>query len=219
MPDHQGKPQAADAPPAVAPPPAEIGTLISADTVGRRGWGTSGAAVFVLVGLAAVAVAVWVLGDQSSRRPTMSPAAVAGVVAISVGALAAVCVFGLRRQRAVTYVGEAGIASYTADRRGGLRKRQVLLFNDCRELFTGSTRHYTNGAYTGTTYFYRWDGVIDGRGATLLKLSGRYHSKKGDAQGARSVLLRQPGRAGVEPGAARPVARRSWTRSGSSSFA
>ena len=191
--DHQGNPRAADAPPPVAPPPPEVGPVLSIDTSPRRRLGRGGPWVvaltivvvpLVLIPLSALTFALAPGGHDHVRRrgePPPPPASAVGPVVagvIDVGVVVGVAwllVRLFRRSPSTTYVGADGVALFRGDRQGNVRQAQVLRFADAAELFTGSTRHFYNGIYTGTSYAYRFEG--DGR--TLFKVAGKHNSKAG----------------------------------------
>ncbi len=56
-----------------------------------------------------------------------------------------------------SFVGTKGLARYDINgSRSALPKESLLLFADANNLYTSTTRNYTNGVYTGTSYRYRW---------------------------------------------------------------
>ncbi len=76
-----------------------------------------------------------------------------------------------------TYVGQLGVARYYCRGRRENITGNMFLFADATELRTSQTRHYYNGAYTGTEYRYTW---TDFHGQRVFNISGRYHSAKGN---------------------------------------
>jgi hypothetical protein len=177
VPDHRGTPLPPDAPPAVAPPPPEVGPLLSADTVTPRATSTvGGIALLVIVGAVLIGVFVAATGDKHAAHPPLSTEATLVLLVLAVVACIGIAQMFMRSRPGVSYVGRDGVATYTANGKGEIRKARVLPFANAAELFTGSTRNYTNGVYTGTTYFYRWHAPGGGQ---LLKLSGSYRSKEG----------------------------------------
>jgi hypothetical protein len=75
------------------------------------------------------------------------------------------------------YIGKEGAVKYTVKGKPGSQaKGERILFAQAAELRTSQTRKYVNGAYTGTSYNYRW---TDERGRPVLNLSGTYNSKEG----------------------------------------
>jgi hypothetical protein len=56
-----------------------------------------------------------------------------------------------------SFVGVKGMAKYDiSGSRSALPKENLLMFDDAHSLYTRTTRNYTNGVYTGTTYSYKW---------------------------------------------------------------
>ena len=58
-----------------------------------------------------------------------------------------------------TFVGKKGVARYKCSGNREQTSGEVFLFEDATELRTAQTRHYTNGAYTGTNYTFTWTDV------------------------------------------------------------
>jgi hypothetical protein len=97
--------------------------------------------------------------------------AVAGLLA------AGVAVFVTRFRHRCSYVGREGIARFhCAGDTDSFRTAEVFLFRDAAELRTSQTRHYVNGAYTGTDYVFTWTDVA---GQQRYVLRGRYQSAEG----------------------------------------
>jgi hypothetical protein len=77
-----------------------------------------------------------------------------------------------------TYVGRDGVARFTCNgSRDNVSGEEVFRFRDAAELRTSQTRHYYNGAYTGTSYSHTWSDV--GRRPRYV-ISGRHKSEKGN---------------------------------------
>ena len=177
VPDHQGHPPAADAPPPIVPPPADVGPVLSADTVVRRSASTAGsAAALVVIGGLLIGLLVILTTDDAAGRRRFSPAATGWLIAAAVAVSVVVGLLAFRRRTGVSYVGGDGAAVYRGNAKGAVGQAKVLRFTDAAELFTGSTRHFTNGVYTGTTYQFRW---ADPAGRTLLKLKGTHKGRDG----------------------------------------
>ncbi|MCB9949829.1 MAG: hypothetical protein H6824_02475 [Planctomycetaceae bacterium] len=159
-------------------PPPEIGELLSAHstlTVGKEPMAPTPRLVIGLV----VAIVLWLglWGIMYSVDPSNG-----GLGHILGGALGLIG-FGITYavtgfKHICTFVGKLGMARYTIK---GSREaepiEELLEFDQAVDLFTGLTRHYTNGVYTGTNYFFRWEGR-DGR--SLLNLTGTFHSQDGN---------------------------------------
>jgi len=160
-----------------APPPPEIGELMTAYTNmrqtdepwtpgARAGWaGVGGAigifiAVIVLVAARARVVAAFIL----------FPLVLGGI-----GALIAWFCTGFKRF--CTYVGREGVANFMCEgNRDTLTRQEVFCFRDALELRTAQTRHYYNGAYTGTAYTFTWTDIS---GVVRFAINGRYKNEKG----------------------------------------
>jgi hypothetical protein len=156
----------------VAPPP-EIGLLLSAFSTLRRGrkpW-PIGARVGLLVGAI-------VSGVLSAVFFAFGRQGVLAVLAAVLTLVAALVVWLVTRfNHRCTYVGQLGAARFTCH--GGRRnvRGRVFLFAEATELRTAQTRHYYNGAYTGTDYRFTW---TDFHGGRVFHLGGRYHNAAGN---------------------------------------
>jgi len=69
-------------------------------------------------------------------------------------ALGVVLPWALRRRRS-SYIGQQGLQEYVKYHLTG-PKLSVVRFADCMQLQVARTRHFYNGAYTGTSYSYVW---------------------------------------------------------------
>ncbi len=77
-----------------------------------------------------------------------------------------------------TFVGRDGVAKYTCTgSRDSVTGEEIFRFRDAAELRTAQTRHYYNGAYTGTSYTYTWSDV---GGRKRYVITGRHKSEKGN---------------------------------------
>jgi hypothetical protein len=82
-----------------------------------------------------------------------------------------------RFKHTCSYVGREGVARFQCSGdRDNLTLREVFLFRDAAELRTSQTRHYVNGAYTGTEYAFKWTDVA---GHVRYVWRGRYRSEAG----------------------------------------
>lgn len=161
-----------------APPPGEIGAVISAHstlTAGQRPWSLPMRfAIAAMPTVVAGAAVAWVqshyfhLMDEPLRT----------LIAVGVGVFVFAIIWWVTRFRhTCSYVADLGIARFTA--KGDLHRApqaEILVFADASDLRTEQTRQYYNGVYTGTTYAYTW---TNSQGEKLLKISGTYQSKKG----------------------------------------
>ena len=77
-----------------------------------------------------------------------------------------------------TYVGENGVAKYFLKKnRYNQPTGELFEFGNANAMYVETTRNFTNGAYTGTTYNYRW---VDQYGKNLYRLNGSYSNKNGE---------------------------------------
>jgi len=162
--------------------PPEIGEIVSGYSTLKKdqqplGWGKrlaiAGGAALVIMLLVEILIVPNV--EARIRGGWRIGEAIAAVSA----ALIAVACTGF--SHTCSYIGRAGIIRFTLKRnRDEMPRIELLPFAAATELRTATTRHYTNGAYTGTSYNYTW---TDNSGRKLLTLSGRYHSKEGFPKG------------------------------------
>jgi hypothetical protein len=75
-----------------------------------------------------------------------------------------------------TFVGRDGVARYRCQGHRDNVTEDVFLFRDATELRIGQTRHYVNGAYTGTNYAFNWTDVNRYK---VFSLTGTFHSEVG----------------------------------------
>lgn len=175
--DHRGEPlaQGMDF---FAPPPTEIGALKSAHSnlkQDERPYEPGNRLAMTLgLGIAGAAGGWWFQRYLEVRDPSWQfgwPAL--GFLGLAIGAWLAT-----EFSKTVSYVGQQGIARIRCKKtRDEVVSQDVFLFEKAVELRTGQTRHYTNGVYTGTTYFFNW---TNQGGKTVYTLQGRYQSEKGD---------------------------------------
>ena len=159
-----------------APPPLEIGKIISAYSTILRNKNPNPPLPRVIAALALGSLAAFFawMGLQDENNPAILGMGV--LVAGSLGAMLGYMI--IRKTNVCTYVGENGVARYNIKNLNDTpRQSDLLRFADVAELRTRQTRNYYNGVYTGTTYNYTWSG---GSGNRPFTLSGTYHSSKGD---------------------------------------
>ena len=172
---HSGQPIPSDMDFFEAPHPS-IGTVISAESTLKtsdRPMPSSRRIQFISFGAAAAGVLLYALFSVIEVELTAGPLLALLLVAAIAGTI--IYVFTRFRHRC-SYVGECGIVEYKLHGpRSGKPKSEMYLFSENADLFTASTRTYTNGIYTGTSYQYRW--ADNNRHA--FKMVGRYHSQKG----------------------------------------
>lgn len=77
----------------------------------------------------------------------------------------------LLRRRRSTYVGQEGLQQYVKYHLMG-PKLTTLRFADCMQLSVSRTRHFYNGAYSGTSYRYVW---WDRQAKNAFTIEGRYN--------------------------------------------
>jgi hypothetical protein len=161
-----------------APPPAEIGPIFSAYSTLRTGvrprpprfrLGLS----LLLGGLALLlTVALVAAAEPDGPVPYLLWPTLAALLAGGAAWLLT------RFKHNCSYVGQEGVARYRcAGDRNNLTLAEVFLFGEAAEVRTSQTRHYVNGAYTGTDYTFTWTDVT---GRVRFAWSGRHNSKAGN---------------------------------------
>jgi hypothetical protein len=199
VPDHTGRPNRSTAD-FFAPPPPEIGPLVSACATlkaGDRPFSPEARALIILLaaggaGLAGLAFALipWFVSGGLPPAPFLVfwmtvPSAVGAAVAWVQTRFAHTC----------TYVGTRGLARYRcAGRRDRLIERSVFLFKDAAALRSAWTRRYRQKVYQGSDYAFEWLGP---RGEVLFRVKG----PRPDWLDADEVLryVRQGGQGNVNP--------------------
>ena len=77
----------------------------------------------------------------------------------------------------LSYIGTEGYATYSlSGSRQATAKGQICEFAKAEELRVNTTRHFTNGIYTSTTYDYSW---YDASNRKVFSLNGSYSKKDG----------------------------------------
>ncbi len=160
-----------------APPPAEIGTVLTADSSLKTTTKAKTLPVRVSLALLGFAGVSSVLLLLLSRSPLhniidLTP------LAIFPGACAGIAVLWVTRfSHLTTYVGTLGVAQIRLS--GSLSaspSTSTLLFAEASHLFTKAVITTVNGVYSGTMYRYRW---ADEKGRTRLHLVGSHNAKNG----------------------------------------
>ncbi len=150
-----------------APPPAEIGEIITASStlpIGKKPMSTVNR--FLLAGFVG---SLAVVGLNLAGADTIWQV-------LAALALLPVALWFTRFKHTVRYVGKQGIAILTTKSRPDrVSRSEVFLFQNANELRTGQTRQYVNGVYSGTSYSFNW---TDAAGKKVFKLSGTYHGEK-----------------------------------------
>jgi hypothetical protein len=158
--------------------PPDIGPVVTAYTTLRQGvepW-TPGSrlGLTACVSVAAAAVAFFIVNliePDSEFWYFFWP-----LLAAAVGA--AIALASTRFKHTCTYVGRDGVARFTCTgNRVNISEAEVFRFRDASELRTSQTRHYHNGAYTGTSYTHTWSDV---GGRKRYAITGRHKSEKGN---------------------------------------
>jgi hypothetical protein len=174
IPDHQNQPRAAESE-LFAPPPAEIGQVLSAESnlkAGKRekSFFARMTMVCLIAGVPAFVLA-WIAENQRPNDRFVLNV----IAAITAIVLAAATWFMTRFKRRCSYVGQDGVALF--ELRGSRESQptlQLLRFADAAGLKAAQTRHFYNGVYTGTTYDFRWTDAVGNR---IFKLAGKYNGK------------------------------------------
>lgn len=155
-----------------APPPPEIGEIISADSSLSRSKQTTQAqeriknCMFWAAGGAVGGCVIAFLAEI----PVLICALICTIIAAITGFLVTQYFYQC------SYVGEHGIALYNLKgNRSAPPKTQIFLFKEGQNLFTQQTRNYYNGVYTGTTFNYWWSRLS----GPEFRIKGAYRSQKG----------------------------------------
>ncbi len=156
-----------------AAPPPEIGEIITADSTLRVNKRPMKAATrLVVAGLAGWAVAMVVYLITSANH--VEGELIWQILAFLPTAL--IVWFVTSFSHTCSYVGKLGVARVKCKgNRDRCKPFEMFLFEDASELRTGQTRHYHNGVYTGTNYYFHW---TDAAGNRRFKLSGTYRGEK-----------------------------------------
>jgi hypothetical protein len=156
------------------PPPAEIGTVVSAYTSLRKGVRPRGALVCVLAaaGLATVGLVLgWSVMLLIEPKDSTAGPCVGGILAL-LGALSGWAL--ARFKHACSYVGREGIARFVCTgSRDHLTVKEVFLFRAAAELRTSATQRYSSGVYQGTDFRFDWS---DRAGQICFQITGTYRS-------------------------------------------
>jgi len=170
IPNHNGEVLPEDAV-FFAPPPREIGRVLSGYTTVREGqrpmstgvrvaWVVGSTAVTLLMGLSLMFI------DRAFVL--LSPVfALAGFL---------ISFLATRFAHNCTYVGVDGIVRLTCKGSFKNLREEMFLFEDADELRTKQTRHYVNGIYSGTQYEFNW---TDPDRRHVFKLRGGHRSEQG----------------------------------------
>lgn len=180
VPDLAGKPRPADRV-FFAPPPEQIGPLFRAESslrVGKRPFALLTRVLWVLASLipGIVFLVLWFVAGNQNRPEYAVAWCLSALVAFVLGPVLAL--YFTRFRVSCAYVGQLGAIRYTL--RGDLQAKpttEALLFEQAAELRTAQTRHYLNGAYTGTHYTFNW---TNPQGRRVLLLKGKHMGQNGD---------------------------------------
>jgi hypothetical protein len=160
-----------------ADPPEEIGPVLSAHstlTTVKRPWSPGVRLIVIgvsgLFGLAAGSAIVLFAMPREPFWEVFWPTLAALLVVI-------VATLVTRFSHTCSYVGRDGIAKFKCSgTRDRVKQSELFLFRDATYLRTGQTRHYHNGVYIGTQYFFTWS---DSNGRKVHTIGGRYKSAAG----------------------------------------
>jgi hypothetical protein len=186
--DHAGQPLRRDAD-FFVPPPAEIGPILSAyssltrDTKptplpARAGIAAGAALGGLFVGV--LIVAMFQVGNEFWLFLWPVGGGIAG------GIIAWYCT---RFEHSCSYVGREGAARFVCSgSRENLTSREVFRFRDAAEIRTAQTMHYTNGAYTHTSFSSEWTDV---GGRSRYTIAGTHKSKENNPPSGNSYHFAQ----------------------------
>ena len=175
LPDHSGQARSLEVE-FFAGPPAEIGTVKSAESTLRPGGQPKPLQVRLLI--AAVLCGLIMLGAHwVSRGADAAERMTLLILGMAFGAGAVLITFWATRFKVTcSYVGEQGAAVFTLKgRRESKPSARVLLFANVAELRAQQIRQYVNGIYTATSYDYTW---TDPAGQKLWRMKGSYRQRK-----------------------------------------
>jgi len=171
-----------------APPPQEIGRVITADTTLSRddlprsassiGTRTRLIALIVFLVVSALVILPFIFATSADKEVKVSNVIRILGLAFLVGGLVAVFVRTImdkahkNKLPSCSYVGANGIVRYTLKGcpEDGATP-EVLLFDKAEDLLTRETRMHVNGVYQGTNYQYDWR---NSAGDSLLAVKGLY---------------------------------------------
>jgi len=151
-----------------APPPPEIGEVLNAFSSLKRGRRPLSAAakgaILFLPGIVTLAALSYTKAVDDIWQVVIF------IVLFVIGW------FFTRFAHTCTYVGKDGVARIRCKRdRENITQQEVFRFRDATELRTSQTRHYHNGAYTGTGYDFAWTDDQDRR---VFRCNGTYRGEK-----------------------------------------
>jgi len=165
-----------------APPPAQIGKVLSAQTTLRVGQKPRGLAARLLGVMVSVG-AGWVIGKLITLALPSGDAAWWGKAVVASGVLVGLMFaagwLALSRFRHVcTYVGEEGLARFKLS---GARSRppeaQVFRFEQATFLVTQGVRHFYYTVHAFTDYHFIW--IDDAAGRRVFEIKGAHASRQG----------------------------------------
>ncbi|MCA9088902.1 MAG: hypothetical protein KDA90_09745 [Planctomycetaceae bacterium] len=160
-----------------AAPPTEIGELVSAFSTLRTDKDAWNPTVRMIIALV-IALLLW--GGTWFALKAMDPGndVVGNILGGILGLLGLALVYYVTSfKQSCSFVGKQGVARYTLrGSREAEPKEELFEFTEATDLYTGQTRHYYNGVYTGTQYFYRWENA---QGRKVFNLQGTFNSQAG----------------------------------------
>ena len=161
-----------------APPPPEIGPVVSACSTLKKRRQPFSYAMRALIGLAAGAammlvaeILLRVLGNPPSYNGPMR--IMFGVFAI---VIAIVTFFALRFKHTCTYLGEQGAAEFKlSGSRDAISTQRVLVFSQADHVLVGIVQLRQHGIHTQTSFAYTW---LDASRRTLFEIQGEMSKHK-----------------------------------------
>jgi F0F1-type ATP synthase assembly protein I len=159
-----------------APPPDEIGEVLSANSTLKQGtqpWAlATRLALGFMVGSILGVIAFFAIMLIEGLPEWMF---IIGAIGFGAGCLITVLVTGF--SHTCTYVGREGCARFKCSgNRDNISSTEIFCFRNATELRTSQVRRYVNGACQGTNYTFTWS---DGDGRTRYTISGTHNSEKG----------------------------------------
>jgi hypothetical protein len=161
-----------------APPPEEIGPVISAHTTLRQGVEPTSMGARLLGGGAAALLGL-LIGALIINGAGVKSAFWVFFLCV----VPALCAFGIALlatgfTHTCTYIGREGVAKFVCTgSKDNLSTHEVFRFRDAAELRTSTTLRYVNSVYQGTNYSYQWTDVA---GRPRYIVSGTHNSEAGN---------------------------------------
>ncbi len=156
-------------------PPEEIGEVLSAFTTMKKTDQPTSLAVRLVIAFfaGAVGLVLGILIAINITTPFWQVFWTVGLTGLGLGITLLMTGFS----HTCTYVGREGVAKFQCSGNRENIKSEMFRFADGAEVRTSQTRHYYNGAYTGTEYRYTWTDVA---GRSRYTINGRYRAENGN---------------------------------------